>query len=106
MPGLLGAPWTLAAALVVMAAVAVVVRPSADHPLRSALVYAEAADANDAWFGSLAGPDEWVASAGDWHAGCRRPHGRCVCPMAVTSLGVSAERAPLAQPTRLSWATA
>jgi hypothetical protein len=95
---LLGAPWILGIALVIMAAVAFGVHPSANHPLRSALVYAEAADANDAWFGSLAGlTNAWL----------RQTIGTPAPAPAWTSrlsdgghfAGHSVQRAPLAQPT-------
>jgi hypothetical protein len=52
-----GAPWLAGAGVVCLVIAALTVHPSADHPLRSALVYAENADSSDAWlgtFGSLA----------------------------------------------------
>jgi RNase P/RNase MRP subunit p29 len=43
---------------------ALTVRPSADHPLRSALVYAENADSSDAWLGTLGGStNAWTRNA-------------------------------------------
>ena len=49
----MGAPWLAAAAIVVFAIAALTVHPSADHPLRTALVYTENADSSDAWLGTL-----------------------------------------------------
>jgi hypothetical protein len=48
-----GAPWLAGAGALILLIAALTVRPSADHPLRSALVYAENADSSDAWFGTL-----------------------------------------------------
>jgi hypothetical protein len=48
-----GAPWLAAAGALILLIAALTVRPSADHPLRSALVYAENADSSDAWLGTL-----------------------------------------------------
>jgi hypothetical protein len=49
----LGAPWLAGAGVVCLVIAALTVHPSADHPLRSALVYAENADSSDAWLGTL-----------------------------------------------------
>ena len=49
----MGAPWLAGAAAVVFAIAALTVHPTADHPLRTALVYAENADSSDAWLGAL-----------------------------------------------------
>jgi hypothetical protein len=51
-----GAPWIAAAGIVVLVIAALTVRPNADHPLRSALVYAENAESSDAWLGTLGNP--------------------------------------------------
>jgi hypothetical protein len=48
-----GAPWLAGAGVVCLVIAALTVHPSADHPLRSALVYAENADSSDAWLGTL-----------------------------------------------------
>ena len=48
-----GAPWLAGAGVLCLVIAAFTVRPSADHPLRSALVYAENADSPDAWLGTL-----------------------------------------------------
>ena len=48
-----GAPWLAGAGVVCLVITALTVHPSADHPLRSALVYAENADSSDAWLGTL-----------------------------------------------------
>ncbi len=49
----LGAPWLAGAGVIVLVIAAFTVRPSADHPVRSSLVYAENADSSDAWLGTL-----------------------------------------------------
>jgi hypothetical protein len=51
-----GAPWIAAAGIVFLVIAALTVRPSADHPLRSALVYTENPDSRDAWLGTLGRP--------------------------------------------------
>lgn len=48
-----GAPWLAGAGVVCLVIAALTVHPSADHPLRTALVYAENADSSDAWLGTL-----------------------------------------------------
>jgi hypothetical protein len=48
-----GASWLAGAGVVCLVIAAFTVHPSADHPLRSALVYAENADSSDAWLGTL-----------------------------------------------------
>jgi hypothetical protein len=48
-----GAPWLAGGGALLLLIGVLTVRPSADHPLRSALVYAENADSSDAWFGTL-----------------------------------------------------
>jgi hypothetical protein len=48
-----GAPWLAGAGAAWLLIAALTVHPSADHPLRSALVYAENADSSDAWLGTL-----------------------------------------------------
>jgi len=59
-----GAPWLAGAGAVFLAIGALTVRPSAEHPLRSALVYAEHADSSDAWFGTLGSTDNpWTREA-------------------------------------------
>jgi hypothetical protein len=56
-----GAPWIAGAGLLCLIIAALAVHPSADHPLRSALVYAENADSVDAWLGTLGKPtDAWT----------------------------------------------
>ena len=57
----LGAPWLASAGLVILVIAAFTVRPNADHPLRSALVYAEDADSSDAWLGTIGrANDPWT----------------------------------------------
>jgi RNase P/RNase MRP subunit p29 len=59
-----GAPWLAGAGVVCLVIAALTVRPSADHPLRSALVYAENADSSDAWLGTLGGStNAWTRNA-------------------------------------------
>jgi hypothetical protein len=58
------AAWLAGAGLVCLLVAAFTVHPSADHPLRSALVYAENADGNDAWLGTLGmSVNAWTRSA-------------------------------------------
>jgi hypothetical protein len=59
-----GAPWLAGAGVVCLAIAALTVRPNADHPLRSALVYAEHVDSSDAWLGTLGrSTNEWTRDA-------------------------------------------
>jgi len=59
-----GAPWLAGAGVVCLVIAALTVHPSADHPLRSALVYAENGDASDAWLGTLGRPtNDWTRQA-------------------------------------------
>ena len=58
------APWLGAAGVVCLVIAALTVHPSADHPLRSALVYAENADSSDAWLGTLgSATNSWTRDA-------------------------------------------
>jgi Peptidase family M28 len=47
-----GAAWLAGAAVAFLAIGAITVRPSADHPVRAALLYTENADSTDAWLGA------------------------------------------------------
>jgi hypothetical protein len=59
-----GAPWFAGAGAMILLIAALTVRPSADHPLRSALIYAENADSSDAWLGTLGRTtDSWTRDA-------------------------------------------
>jgi hypothetical protein len=59
-----GAPLLAGAGVVCLVIAALTVHPSADHPLRSALVYAENADSSDAWLGTLGGAtNAWTREA-------------------------------------------
>ncbi|MEO8911222.1 MAG: M28 family peptidase [Gemmatimonadaceae bacterium] len=49
------AAWLAGAGVVFLVIAALTVQPSSDHPLRSALVYAENADSSDAWLGTFGG---------------------------------------------------
>lgn len=57
-----GAPWIAAAAVLVAVVGALIVRRGPDHPVRSALVYAENADDSSAWLSGLGGGDAWTRS--------------------------------------------
>ena len=72
-----GAPWLAGAGLLIFLIAVLTVHPNADHPVRTALIYAENADSSDAWLGTLArSRDVWtrdVIGAGsgrapDWTA--------------------------------------
>jgi hypothetical protein len=56
----LGAPWIAAVAVVLGFLVPITVRPTANRPLPSALVYVENADGRDAWLGSASLRDAWT----------------------------------------------
>jgi hypothetical protein len=58
-----GAPWLIAGSIGLAAVVALTVRPSAAHPIRSALIYAENADDRDAWLGSSNVGNGWTRAA-------------------------------------------
>jgi len=56
--------WLAGAGVVCVVIAALTAHPSADHPLRSALVYAENADSGDAWLGTLgSSTDAWTRGA-------------------------------------------
>lgn len=56
-----GAPWLAGSGIACLAYGALTVHPTADHPLRSALVYAENGDSSEAWLGAFGGPrDQWT----------------------------------------------
>jgi hypothetical protein len=57
-----GAYWFATAAVIVVVIGALTVKQSADHPIRSALVYAENADSADAWLGAFGAQDSWTRS--------------------------------------------
>jgi hypothetical protein len=58
------ATWLAGAGVVCLVIAAITVHPSADHPIRSALIYAENADSSDAWLGTLdSSPDAWTRQA-------------------------------------------
>jgi hypothetical protein len=59
-----GAPWLAGAGALILLIAAFTVHPSADHPVRSALIYAENPDSSDAWLGTLGRPtDGWTRDA-------------------------------------------
>ena len=94
----LGAGWVALAAAVVVAIGALVMRRSADHPVPTALIYAENADSSDAWFGTFAGfTDDWsrrasalVATPPKWTSRIAGPRGL---------VGHAVARIPLDAPT-------
>ena len=55
-----GVPWLAGAGITFLVIAALTVHPSSDHPLRSALVYAENADSTDAWLGALQSTNQWT----------------------------------------------
>jgi hypothetical protein len=55
-----GAPWLAGAGIAVLVAAALTGGARYNHPLRSALVYAENADSSDAWFGAFESTDPWL----------------------------------------------
>jgi hypothetical protein len=57
-----GAFWLAAGAVVAVLVGALVVKQNADHPSRSALVYAQNADSSDAWLGAFSAQDAWTRS--------------------------------------------
>jgi hypothetical protein len=59
-----GALWVVAAAVALIVVDTFVVRRSAEHPVPTALVYAENADSSDAWFGAFGGlRSAWTRAA-------------------------------------------
>jgi len=58
-----GAPWLAGAAVVAALIGMIVVKQSADHPIRSGIVYAENADDTSAWLGSYGPQDAWTRTA-------------------------------------------
>jgi hypothetical protein len=106
-----GAPWTAGAAVVALAIAVLAVRPNSEHPIRSAVVYAENADSSAAWLGVL-GPttDAWArpivgtrASPPAWARGLL---GRGADPVGhrVDRIPLEAPRATLVRDTLLNGA--
>ena len=58
----LAAPWLALTALVLTVLVVLTARPTAAHPVRTALFYIENADERDAWLGSASLQDAWTRS--------------------------------------------
>ena len=58
-----GAGWLAGAAVVVGLIGLLTVKQNADHPIRTALVYAENADSTDAWLGAYGRQDAWARLA-------------------------------------------
>jgi hypothetical protein len=95
-----GAPWITGAGVVCLAIAALTVHPSSDHPLRSALVYAENAESGDAWLGTLGrATDAWTRDA----IGERRPDPVPVWTARLSEggdrfIGRKVQRVPLGSP--------
>src|SRR5439155_5367811 len=95
-----GAAWLAGAGVVFLVIAALTVHPSADHPLRTALVYAENADSSDAWLGMLgSATDPWTRDAiGE---GAPTPSPEWTTHLSASSsrfTGRKVARAPLAGP--------
>ncbi|HEX6627818.1 MAG TPA: hypothetical protein VF105_07680, partial [Gemmatimonadaceae bacterium] len=95
-----GAPWLAAAGLVCLAIVALTVHPNRDHPLRSALVYAENADSSDAWLGAFGGStDQWTRDViGESIPDSIPPWTRRLSENASRLVGRRVQRVPLGGP--------
>jgi len=95
-----GAPWLAGAAVVFLAIAALTVHPSADHPVRTALVYTENADSSDAWLGTLGSSrDAWTRDA--IGARTREPSPEWTTHLSENSSGFTGQsvaRVPLAAP--------
>lgn len=96
-----GAPWIAGAGVVFLVIAALTVHPSADHPLRSALVYAENADSSDAWLGTLGRPtNAWTRDAiGPVTSGPTPAWTARLSENAVRFTGRKVQRMPLAAPS-------
>ena len=95
-----GAPWLAGAGVVCLVIAALTVHPSADHPLRTSLVYAENADSSDAWFGTLGSPrNAWTREAiGDVTPGPSPAWTARLSEDAVRFTGRKVQRVPLGAP--------
>jgi hypothetical protein len=58
-----GALWLVGVAVLTAVVGVFTVNQTSDHPVRSALVYAQDADSTDAWLGVFGGQDSWTRSA-------------------------------------------
>lgn len=94
------AAWLAGAGVVFLVIAATTVHPSADHPLRSALVYAENADSSDAWLGTLGGPtNAWTRDAiGPIASGPAPAWTARLSENAVRFTGRNVQRVPLGAP--------
>ena len=93
-----GAPWLAAAAVVLVLIGLITVKQNADHPIRSALVYAEDADSTGAWLGAFGRPDAWTRSA-IGGAGLGPEWTSRLAESASRLIGREAPRVPLDGPT-------
>lgn len=94
------APWLAGAGVVCLGIAALTVHPSADHPLRSALVYAQNADSSDAWLGTLgSSTNAWTRDAiGEATAGPGPAWTALVSENASRVTGRRVHRVPLGAP--------
>ena len=95
-----GAPWLAGAGVVCLTIAAIAVRPSADHPLRSDLVYAENAESGEAWLGTLGvSTDAWTRGAiGEVSRGPIPTWTSRLSPNGNRFIGRSVQRVPLGDP--------
>jgi hypothetical protein len=93
-----GAPWLAGAAVLAALFGIITVKQTADHPARSALVYAEDADSTGAWLGAFGGQNSWTRSA----VGGNAPGPEWTSRLGESSsrlVGRQAPRVPLDAPT-------
>ena len=100
-----GARWWSAASLALAAGAcfglaAIIVRPSAAHPLRTALVYAEDADSGDAWLSPPGrAADDWTRSVVGKDSSARSPEwNSSMFGYAIRFMGRKVQRVPLGAP--------
>ncbi|HMG71035.1 MAG TPA: hypothetical protein VK544_07950, partial [Gemmatimonadaceae bacterium] len=91
--------WLAVSGVVCLVIAALTVHPSPDHPLRSALVYAENADASDAWLGTLGSvTNPWTRDAIGRNASGPRPAWTARLSDAGRFTGRQVQRVPLGAP--------
>ncbi len=95
------APWLAGAGVVLFVIAFLTVHPSPDHPLRSALVYAENADSSDAWLGALGrSTNAWTRDAiGEETPGPGPAWTSRLSENAVRFTGQKVQRVPLGAPS-------
>ena len=93
------APLLAAAGVMFVVIAALTVHPSADHPLRSALVYAENVDASDAWLGTIgSSTNPWTRAAIGQHSPGPLPAWSARLSDAGRFTGRKVQRVPLGGP--------